>query len=53
MRSAAPGRELGAAMTRPRLSYNVAVYHRSFDGPPRSSRSGLPGAWSGPIGIGW
>jgi len=29
-----PGRELGAAMTRPRLSYNVAVYHRSFDGPP-------------------
>jgi SAM-dependent methyltransferase len=30
-----PGKELGAAMTRPRLSYNVAVYHRSFDGAPR------------------
>jgi SAM-dependent methyltransferase len=26
------GQALGAAMTRPRLSYNVAVYHRSFDG---------------------
>ena len=33
-RSAAPAAEVGAAMTRPRLSYNVAVYHRSFDGPP-------------------
>jgi hypothetical protein len=26
-----PGEAVGAAMTRPRLSYNVAVYHRSFD----------------------
>jgi len=24
------GREVGATMTRPRISYNVAVYHRSF-----------------------
>lgn len=24
------GREVGAAMKRPRLSYNVAIYHRSF-----------------------
>jgi SAM-dependent methyltransferase len=30
----AAGEAVGAAMTRPRLSYNVAVYHRSFgDGP--------------------
>jgi hypothetical protein len=27
----ATGEELGAGLTRPRLSYNVAVYHRSFD----------------------
>ena len=27
-----PGQALGAAMTRPRISYNVAVYHRSFGG---------------------
>jgi hypothetical protein len=26
------GEAVGASMTRPRLSYNVAVYHRSFDG---------------------
>ena len=25
------GERLGAGLTRPRLSYNVAVYHRSFD----------------------
>jgi hypothetical protein len=25
------GEQLGAELTRPRLSYNVAVYHRSFD----------------------
>jgi hypothetical protein len=25
-----PGRVLGTAMTRPRLAYNVAVYHRTF-----------------------
>ena len=25
-----PGRDLGARLTRPRVSYNVAVYHRSF-----------------------
>jgi hypothetical protein len=27
----AAGEQLGAELTRPRLSYNVAVYHRSFD----------------------
>jgi len=27
----APGEQLAAGLTRPRLSYNVAVYHRSFD----------------------
>lgn len=27
----AAGERLGAELTRPRLSYNVAVYHRSFD----------------------
>lgn len=27
----APGEQLAAELTRPRLSYNVAVYHRSFD----------------------
>jgi hypothetical protein len=27
----AAGARLGAGLTRPRLSYNVAVYHRSFD----------------------
>lgn len=27
----ATGEKLGAELTRPRLSYNVAVYHRSFD----------------------
>jgi hypothetical protein len=27
----ATGEQLGAGLTRPRLSYNVAVYHRSFD----------------------
>lgn len=26
------GRTVGAEMTRPRLSYNLAVYHRTFDG---------------------
>jgi len=26
----AAGRDVGATMTRPRLSYNVAVYHRTF-----------------------
>jgi hypothetical protein len=26
------GRTIGAEMTRPRLSYNLAVYHRTFDG---------------------
>ena len=26
------GRVVGAEMTRPRLSYNVAVYHRTFEG---------------------
>jgi len=26
-----PGEQLAAGLTRPRLSYNVAVYHRSFD----------------------
>ena len=38
----APGEAVGAAMTRPRLSYNVAVYHRSFgDGAaPRATPAG-------------
>jgi SAM-dependent methyltransferase len=27
------GRVVGAEMTRPRLSYNLAVYHRTFEGP--------------------
>ena len=27
------GREVAAGMTRPRLSYNVAVYHRTFGAP--------------------
>ena len=27
------GRLVGAEMTRPRLSYNLAVYHRTFEGP--------------------
>ncbi len=37
-----PGKAVGAAMTRPRLSYNVAVYHRSFgDGAaPRATPVG-------------
>ena len=28
----AVGRDVGAEMTRPRLSYNLAVYHRTFEG---------------------
>jgi hypothetical protein len=26
----ATGRELGGRLTRPRLSYNLAIYHRTF-----------------------
>ena len=29
----AVGRAVGADMTRPRLTYNLAVYHRTFEGP--------------------
>ena len=29
----AVGRTVGADMTRPRLTYNLAVYHRTFEGP--------------------
>ncbi len=29
----AVGRAIGADMTRPRLTYNLAVYHRTFEGP--------------------
>ena len=31
------GREVGAGLSRPRLSYNVAVYHRSRPGPDPAS----------------
>ena len=29
-----PGREVGTGLTRPRLSYNIAVYHRTFGADP-------------------
>lgn len=34
------GRTVGAEMTRPRLSYNVAVYHRTFEGPTGANATG-------------
>ena len=41
-------------MTRPRLSYNVAVYHRSFDGEAQRRRlAARDGSRTGPSGIGW
>jgi hypothetical protein len=41
------GRAVAARLKRPRLSYNVAIYHRSFDGAGATAGSGRPGASGG------
>ncbi len=43
-----PGRELGTKLTRPRLSWNVAIYHRDRGGRrPAADRAGNDDSWVG------